>query len=48
MNNKKHHLKRMNFLYQASNLMLDLDDQNLSRFYLFTMKKISKRVVLRM
>jgi RNase P subunit RPR2 len=39
--------KRLNFLYQAAHLVLP-HSRNLSRYYLFTMKNISKRLVIRL
>lgn len=39
--------KRLNFLYQAAHLILPLQP-NLARYYLYSMKNISKRLVLRL
>ena len=46
-NKNKDALKRMNYLYQLAYEALKLNNQPLSRFYIYTMRGISQRLVIK-
>ena len=45
---KKEAMDRMNYLYQLAHQALKLEQEGLARFYIFTMKGISKRLVIKL
>ena len=45
---KEDALTRMNYLYQLAHEALKLNNQPLARFYIYTMKGIAKRLVIKM
>ena len=47
-NKNKDALTRMNYLYQLAYEALKLNNQPLARFYIYTMKGISKRLVIKL
>ena len=44
---KKDALDRMNFLYQLAHEALKINNQPLARFYIYTLRGISKRLVIK-
>ena len=45
---KKEAMDRMNYLYQLAHQALKLEQEPLARFYIYTMKGISKRLVIKL